>query len=157
MKLVCINRKWQRFESKGLEPDHARVPPFPLQIHAQKDECRDWGPGRSYQVLSCLSTVICTFLVNKWTFFFTAYILIAKVVLHPPIQSFLSALLAGMGAPFRLPGPGQAGVPMPMPGMALPPGMMPPGGMRNFAPVHYPSQDPTRMGANDGAGPSKPT
>ncbi len=41
MKLVCINRKWQRFESKGLEPDHARVPPFPLQIHAQKDECHE--------------------------------------------------------------------------------------------------------------------
>ena len=85
-------------------------------------------------------------------------ILIFRVrVLHPPVRLFLSLLLSGMGAPFRLPGPGQAGVPMPMPGMALPPGMMPPGGMRNFAPVHYPSQDPTRMGANDGAGPSKPT
>ena len=80
MKLVCSNWKWQGFERKGLAPYHARVPPFPLQIHGQKDECRDWGSGRPYQVLSCLYAVIFTFLVNKWTFFFFGYILIAKIV-----------------------------------------------------------------------------
>ena len=80
MKLVCSNRKWQGFERKGLAPYHARVPPFPLQIHAQKVKCRDWGPGRPYQVLSCLHAVIYTFLVNEWTFFFFGYILIAKIV-----------------------------------------------------------------------------
>ena len=80
MKLVCSNRKSQRFEKKGLAPYHAISPPFPLQIHAQKDECRDWGPGRPYQVLSSLHAVIYTFLVNEWTFFFFGYILIAKIV-----------------------------------------------------------------------------
>lgn len=70
----------------------------------------------------------------------------------------------GMGGPFRMPGP--PGIQMPgmapggppmggAPPMGLPPGMLPPPGLRGFAPVHYPSQDPTRMGANDGGGANK--
>jgi len=70
------------------------------------------------------------------------------------------------GMPFRIPAPGMPPGMMMRPGMA-PPGVRPPmvpptggppgarpgGPPRHFNPVHYPSQDPTRMGANDGAAP----
>ena len=54
MKLVSSNKKWRRFEKKSLEPGHARVPLQPLQIHAQKDECRDWGPSNELFICSSL-------------------------------------------------------------------------------------------------------
>ena len=51
------------------------------QIDAQKDGRCNWGPGRSYQVLSFSYAVICSFIVNKWTFFFFANIPTAKIVM----------------------------------------------------------------------------
>ena len=51
-----------------------------LQIDARNDGRCNWGPERSYQVLSRLYAIICTFLVNKWTFFFFAHIPTAKIV-----------------------------------------------------------------------------
>ncbi len=72
MKLVCSNRRWWRFDkdrAQGLETDHPGVPQFPLWVHASNYGGCVWSQGTPHQLLIHDWAIICTFLVNRWTFF----------------------------------------------------------------------------------------
>ena len=91
MKLVCSNRKWQRFEknrAQGLETYHPVIPQFPLWINTTNNGSRHWSQGIPYQILIHDWAMTRTFLVKKWTVFIFGDILFTQVV--PENNQFLT-------------------------------------------------------------------